>query len=236
MRIDRRLTFIGVMLIVLSMTMATQYATTKVSYTFGIVHPSNADIRFVGSDNSSADPAARVLRVTSNASGSRTVVISLGDWMPSSVKNYTAVFAIVNEEGFKVNITHINVSGTGASNISIYLHGNRTTDAASEVASAKVLSVRAGVSQHTTANCEWVLGAGDGNTSTMNGSTYATRILTPWDVTSHVRYNDTTVRYAKNNSYDYVWVQISISVSSTAPDQAAATGQIWIHFKATTHS
>ena len=235
MRIDRRLTFIGVMLVVLSMTMATQYATTKVSYTFGIVHPSNADIRFVGSDNSS-DAAGRVLRITNNASGSRNVVISLGDWMPNSAKNYTAAFAIVNEEGFKVNITHINVSGTGASNISIYLHGNRTTDAVSEAASAKVLSVSAGVSLHTAANCEWILGAGDGDTSTMNGSTAATRILTPWDSTSDVRYNDTTVRYARNNSYDYVWVQISISVSSTAPDQAAATGQIWIHFKANTHS
>jgi len=234
MRIDRRLTFIGVMLIVLSMTMATQYATTKVSYTFGIVHPSNADIRFVGSDNSS-DAAGRVLRITNNASGSRNVVISLGDWMPNSVKNYTAAFAIVNEEGFKVNITHINISGTGASNISIYLHGNRTTDAVSEVASAKVLSVSAGVSQHTAANCEWILGAGDGDTSTMNGSG-VNKILTPWDTTQHVRYNHTSTQFAKNNTRDYVWVQISISISSTAPDQAAATGQIWIHFKANTHS
>jgi hypothetical protein len=219
------------MIVVLSMTMATQYATTKVSYTFGIVHPSNADIRFVGSDNSS-DASGRVLRVAGNTSGSQNVVISLGDWMPNSMKNYTAAFAIVNEEGFKVNITFINVSGTGASNISIYLHGNRTTDAASEVTSAKVLSVSAGVSKHTAANCEWILAAGDGDTSTMNGSA----IKTPWDTSANVRYNQTTNIFAKNNTRDYVWVQVSISIPSNAPAQAAATGQIWIHFKATTHS
>jgi hypothetical protein len=213
------------------MTMATQYATTKVSYTFGIVHPSNADIRFVGSDNSS-DAAGRVLRITNNASGSRNVVISLGDWMPNSAKNYTAAFAIVNEEGFKVNITHINISGTGASNISIYLHGNRTTDAVSEVASAKVLSVSAGVAQHTAANCEWILGAGDGNTGTMGGSA----IQTLWDATQHVRYNQTTSSFAHNSTSDYVWVQVSVSIPSNAPSQTAATGQIWIHFVSTTHS
>ncbi len=47
MRIDRRLMLIGVMLIVLSMTMATQYAVTKVGYSYSIVHPSDADIRFI---------------------------------------------------------------------------------------------------------------------------------------------------------------------------------------------
>jgi len=37
-RLDRRLVLIGVMLVVLSMTMATQYATTEVNYSFAIVH------------------------------------------------------------------------------------------------------------------------------------------------------------------------------------------------------
>jgi hypothetical protein len=236
MRIDRRLTFIGVMLVVLSMTMATQYATTKVSYTFGVVHPSNADIRFIGSDNSSAD-GARVLRVLNNASGSRTVIISLGDWMPNSVKNYTAAFAIVNEEGFKVNITNINVSGTGATYISIYLHANRTTDAASEVASSKVLSVSGGTAVHNGNHCEWILGAGDGDAGTANGtSASANRIQTPWDETSHVRYNQTSIIGAHNNTRDFVWVQISLNVPNNAAEAATNTGQIWIHFKANTHT
>ena len=61
MRLDRRLTLIGIMIIVLSVTMATQYATTKVGYSYSIVHPSNADIRFIGADNSS--DGTMVLRV-----------------------------------------------------------------------------------------------------------------------------------------------------------------------------
>lgn len=216
------------MLVVLSMTMATQYATTKVSYTFGIVHPSNADIRFVGSDNASD---GRVLRVVNNASNSRFISINLGNWFPSSVKNYTAVFAIVNEEAFKVNITNCNVSGTAASYITIYLHNNRTTDAASEVASARYLLVSGGVSQSTANTNAWVLSAGNGAASNMNG----TAVLTPWDETQHVRYNSTTSIQAHNNTRDWVWVEISLNIPSNA-DAATATGQIWFHFKATTHA
>ena len=31
--------------------LATQYVSTKIGYTYAVVHPSNADIRFVGFDN-----------------------------------------------------------------------------------------------------------------------------------------------------------------------------------------
>jgi len=228
MRIDRRLTFIGVLLIVLSMTMATQYATTKVSYTFGIVHPSNADIRFVGSDNASD---GRVLRVVNNASNSRYITVNLGSFFPNSLKNYTAAFAIVNEEGFKVNITHCNVSGTAASYITIYLHNNRTTEAANEVASARYLLVSSGVSQSTWNTNAWVLAAGNLDASNMNG----TAIRTPWDGTKYVRYNSTTTIQAHNYTRDWVWVQININIPSNA-DAVTATGQIWFHFRASTHS
>lgn len=110
MRLDRRLTLIGIMIIVLSVTMATQYATTKVGYSYSIVHPSNADIRFIGSDNSS--DVTRVLRVDGdNSSGSRNVKVKLGgNWTENYNKTYTAAFGIVNEERFNVTITHINVS------------------------------------------------------------------------------------------------------------------------------
>jgi hypothetical protein len=230
MRIDRRLTFIGVMLIVLSMTMATQYATTKVSYTFGIVHPSNADIRFVGSDNTSTGGnTSRVLRIIGNTSSARALVVNLGDWMPNSVHNYTAAFAVVNEESFTVNITHINISGTDANYVTIYLHKTRATDAVTDTG---VLSVLGGTSQHTAANCEWQLGAGNGNPANMGG----TAILTPWDGVAHVRYNDTCAQAATNGTSDYIWIQISINIPSGAAAVATATGQMWIHFVATTHS
>jgi hypothetical protein len=224
------------MLIVLSMTMATQYATTKVAYTFGIVHPSNADIRFIGSDNSSGN-GSRVLRIVGNTSGNQAVVISLGDWMPNSNKTYTAAFGIVNEEPFSVNITHINISGTGATDISIWVHKSRTVDAINENSTDNgVLSVHKGVSSHTSANCEWTLGAGDGNTSTMNGASYATRFLTYWDIQSHVRYNDTCATAATNGTSDFVWVQINLNIPSGASLAPTATGQMWIHFEASTHS
>ena len=81
MRLDRRLTLIGIMIIVLSVTMATQYATTKVGYSYSIVHPSNADIRFIGSDNFS--DGTMVLRVDGdNSSGSRNVKVKLGGNWP----------------------------------------------------------------------------------------------------------------------------------------------------------
>jgi hypothetical protein len=230
MRIDRRLTFIGVILIVLSMTMATQYATTKVAYTFGIVHPSNADIRFIGSDNNS-DDNIRVLRVTNNASASRYVEIKLGDWFPNSVKNYTAVFAIVNEEHFSVNITYVNMSGTAANYVDVWLHGNRTTEAALEGTSARVKVVGGGVSLQTVDNTAWILGAGNGDPANMNG----TSIQTGWDTTAHVRYNQTTTIFARNSTRDWVWVQISLNIPSNAADAASATGSIWFHFEATTH-
>ena len=244
MRIDRRLTFIGVMLIVLSMTMATQYATTKVNYTFGIVHPSNADIRFVGSDNSSAD-GKRVLRVLDNSTTTQYVTISLGDWMPNSVKNYTAAFAIVNEEGFAVNITHVNVSGSlsTASYIDIWLHGNRTVQAAAETgaysAQNRVQVVAGGVSRHLASNCAWKLAAGDGVVGYMNG-TGEFGIQTRWEAKAvgggeDVRYNQTTNIDARNGTRDWVWVQISINIPSGATAETTATGQIWFHFTANTH-
>jgi hypothetical protein len=232
MRIDRRLTFIGVMLIVLSMTMATQFATTKVSYTYAIVHPSNADIRFVGSDNcSDGDDGLRVLRVTNNGTTTaQYLTINLGNWMPNSMKNYTAAFAIVNEEPFAVNITHINVSGVGAEYISIWLHGNRTTDAWSDENSVQSVSGGSNAG-HDDSTCDWILAAGDGDPATMNGSS----INTPWDDTSGVRYNDTTSIYAQNSTRDWVWVQISLELSSDADTSTSPGGQIWIHFKANTN-
>ena len=227
MRIDRRLVLIGVMIIVLSMTMATQYATTKISYSFAIVHPSEADIRFIGSDNSS-DDGLRVLRVSNNASGSQYLTLELGDWAPNQMKNYTAAFGIVNEESFAVNITYINVSGTSASYLDIWLHGDRDEDFGSDASSVKM--VAAGAAQFTASSVAWTLAAGDGDVNTMNAS--AADIQTPWDGTSNVRYSidDTD---AVNETSDFVWVGISLNLPDDAP-ASTPTGTIYIHFKATT--
>ncbi|MBN1281174.1 MAG: hypothetical protein JXA00_05950 [Candidatus Thermoplasmatota archaeon] len=232
--IQKRLLVVGILCTILSTVLATQYATTKAGYTYGIVHPSNADIRFVGSDNNS-DDNIRVLRVSNNASGSQYLQINMGDWLPNTMKNYTAAFAIVNEEQFLVNITHVNVSGDASTYIDVWLHTNRTTEAALETAANAEQVISAGVTQHTASSVAWVLAAGDGDLDCMNGTgTYG--IQTPWDGTAHVRYNHTTAIYAQNGTRDWVWVQISLNIPSTASLDAAATGQIWFHFTASTHT
>ena len=229
MRIDRRLVLIGVMLIVLSMTMATQYATTKVSYSFAIVHPSNADIRFIASDNSS-DDGLRVLRVSNNGSGTQYLTLELGDWAPNQKKNYSAAFGIVNEENFAVNITYINISGTDASYLDIWLHGDRDADYPND--GNAVMVVQDGASLYTQNSVVWTLAAGDGTTTTMcaDGST---QLNTLWDDSSHIQYSVNDANNSVNETSDFVWVGVSLDLPSDAA-AATPTGTIYIHFKATT--
>ena len=226
MNIDRRLTILGVMLIVLSMTMATQYATTKVSYTYSIVHPSNADIRFIGSDNGSD---GRVLRAINNGTVA-TVQLYFGNWSANSNKTYTAAFGIVNEETMTVNITHINVSTTtGFSYMQIWIHGNRSVNAVDDASSVFIWN-NASLG-YTSSSCAWTLAAGNQNTSNMCADGI-TQLNTPWDTTHEVRYSVNDANYSKNATSDFVWVQISIDIPADADMSGTHDGTIWIHFKA----
>jgi hypothetical protein len=230
MRIDRRIVIIGVMLIVLSMTMATQYATTRATFSFTIVHPSDADIRFIGSDNSSGDNM-RVLRVTNNATtDEKFVTLELGSWMPSSQKNYTAAFGIVNEEQLPVNISYINVSGDNTSFLTIWLHHDRDADYTGDVADQQVKVFDGNNDALYTANdVVWTLGAGNGDSSDCDAGN------TVWDDTAGVRYSESDTD-ATNETDDFVWVGISLDIPSDEwTDGAASTGTIYIHFKSTTH-
>lgn len=223
MRLERRLIFLGIILVVFSMTMAPQYATTRVTYSFGIVHPSHSYIRYIGSDNSSGDNM-RVLRVSNN--NTPVVTIELGDWLPDSEKNYTAAFGIVNEEQFPVNITYVNVSGTEASYLTIWLHHDRTADYTGEVADEQVKVVEDGSALYSASSCTWQLGTGDNDTTTSDAGT----IL--WDSLAHVQYtlddNDAT-----NQTDDFVWVGFSLDLPSNAT-KSSSSGTIYIHFEATT--
>jgi len=233
MRVDRRLVLIGVMVVVLSMTMATQYATTQIAYSFSIVHPSNADIRFIGSDNSS-DDGIRVLRVDTNTSTNQYLTVELGDWAPGQTKNYTAAFGIVNEENFSVDITHVNISG-GITIMDIWLHHDRSADYTGETADQQVMVVNNGAAQYTSTSTAWTLGAGDGVTSTMCADGDTT-INTPWDsevYDSHVRYSMNDDNNSVNGSSDFVWVGISLTVP-TNEALADNSGNIYIHFRSTT--
>jgi len=231
MRLDRRLVIVGILVIVLSVTMATQYATTKVGYAYSIVHPSNADIRFIASDNST--DGIMILRVDgTNASGDRNVKVQLGgNWSENFNKTYTAAFGIVNEEQFNVTITHINVSTTsGADYMQIWVHGDRDTIAGSDGTSVMVWNKA--TLGYDTSSSVWVLGAGNQNAENMN--TGGAAINTAWNETAHVRYSLSDVD-AVNGTDDYVWIQISLDI----PDGATAgsySGTIWVHFRAATVS
>jgi len=229
MRIDKRLTLIGIMLVVLSMTTATQYATTKIGYTYSIVHPSNADIRFIGFDNST--DGDRVIRTASgtNNSNELNLVIKLGNWSENQNKTYTAAFGIVNEERFPVNITHVVVdTDTGVDYMKVWLHGKPGYKVADDDTSVLIWDMGAvgGIGNGSTA---WQLATGNENAADMNG----TNTETDFDDNAHVRYMIDDDVWAKTTVSDFVWVQISVDIPDAA-DVASQTGNLRFYFEATT--
>ncbi len=229
MQLDKRLVVIGIMVIVLSVTMATQYATTKVGYSYNIVHPSNADIRFIASDN--ATDGIMILRVSGdNSTGNRALTLKLGgNWTENFNKTYTAAFGIVNEESLSVNITYINVSTTaGLDYMQIWVHGDRDIIAGSDGTSVMVWDK--GTLGYDASSSVWVLGAGNQNAENMNNGGAA--INTPWNDTANVRYSLSDVD-AVNGTDDYVWIQISLDIPAGAL-ALSYSGLIWIHFRAVT--
>ena len=232
MNVDKRLMLLGVLLVVLSMTMATQYAVTKVGYEYAIVHPSNADIRYIGSDNSSWG-GTRLLRVNTsiaaNGTGKEVLYLKFGNWSANYNKTYTAAFGIVNEEPFAVNVTKITVSSTAGTNyMKIYLNPTRNTKAGSN----GVLMNDQGTALTTEDTCAWKLAAGNGDPSDMS-STGSNSISTPWDDIAGVRYSiDNTT--AVNGTSDFIWIQISIDIPSNVDVGGNHYGTIEVHFKANT--
>ena len=220
------------MLVVLSMTMATQYVSTKVGFSYSIVSPSNADIRFIASDNSS--DGYKVLRINNNATFN--IQLIFGNWSQRTNKTYTAAFCIVNEEKFKVNITSINVTTvpTNRDYMQIWLHGNRSYIVGDETSpSAKAYVWNKGPRNFGSTSCVWQLGAGNGNPADMSADGI-TQIGTGWDPVNntHIRYSLSNTP-AVNRTSDFVWVQISLNI----PDGATLggiSGSIWLNFRATT--
>jgi len=232
MKLDKRLMLIGVMVVVLSMITATQYATTYIDYSFAIVHPSNADIRFIGSDNTS-DDLVRVLRVINNDSGSQFLTAELGEFPVGSWRNYTAAFGIVNEENFSVNISHINLTGTNTDMLTFWLHYDRDADYTGDAANQQVKVVDHGTTLYDVTDEVWTLGPGDGDTSTMSmdGST---QLTTPWDNLGHVRYSRNDANNSVNETSDFVWVGINLDIPEDASISDDVNGTIYVNFKATT--
>ena len=245
--LDARFIAVGILFVLLSTLFATQYATTKVGFQYAIVHPSNADIRFVGSDNSSAD-GLRVLRVSGANGTNAQIGLEFGNWSANMNNTYTAAFAIVNEEPFAVNITHISVTNTSGTSdyMQVWLHGNGSLLAENDPTS--VFMYNNGSALKTSSSVSWQFAKGDGDVSTMypDISDGATMISTGWDESVHVRYtqnlsgaNDDafpvgTSGRTLNNASDFVWVQISINVPAGAVG-GGHTGAVEVHFESGTH-
>jgi len=220
------------------MLLATQYAVTTIGYEYYIVHPSNANIRYIGSDNSS--DGKRVLRVIGSNATDVGVMLQLGENISTNqVYTYSAAFAIVNEEEYNLSITHINVSSTTYKYMNIWLHGDRDANANSTVTDSSTVFMWSNNTQINASNTTaWTLAPGNSNPSdicsNVSNRTNCT-IDTPWDETEHVRYtlNDTNAVSGKS---DFVWVQIELDIPPTVDQIGAHTGFIWIHFSADTQS
>ena len=87
MKVSKNWLIFAVLFIILNMLIATQYATTKIGYEYYIVHPSDANIRYIGSDNSS--DSIRVLRVIDSNTTNVGVKLRLGgNFTTNQLKTY----------------------------------------------------------------------------------------------------------------------------------------------------
>ena len=233
MKVNRKWMILAILFLLLNMAVATQYAVTKVGYVYTIVHPSDASIRYIGSDNSS--DGIRVLRVSGSNVTNIQLILRLGDMYTSNMKKtFTAAFGIVNEETYPINITYINVSSSNYTYMKIWLHGNRTANANSTLTDpSSVFMWDNNTIINATNTTAWTLAPGDANSSSMcynvSDRTNCT-IPTPWDETAHVRYSINNSN-ATSGVSDFVWVQITVDISNSIESIGAHTGTIWIHLE-----
>jgi len=233
MKVKRKYLILAVLFLILNLVTATQYAVTKVDYLYTVVHPSDASIRYIGSDNSS--DRGRVLRVTGDNETSLGLQLRFGDMYSNNmIRTFSAAFALVNEERYPVNITHINISSTNNTYMKIWLHGNRTANANSTSNDpTTVLMWGNETIINASDTIAWTLAAGNENSSEMcyNTSDPANcTIPTPWDEDDHVRYSMNN-SIALSGVADYVWFQISIEIPETVDLVGGHGGTIWIHLE-----
>jgi hypothetical protein len=112
----------GVIFFILNMIIATQYAITKIMYEFTIFHQCDSSIIFIGSDNST--DGRRILRIAGSNTTNVKLKLDLGDgYSIILIITYYAVFRILNDESYSLNITHINGSSANATYMKIGFMG-----------------------------------------------------------------------------------------------------------------
>jgi len=236
MKVNRKLMILAVLFLLLCMVMATQYAVTKIPYEYTILHPSDSNIRYIGSDNSS--DGKRVIRISGSNTTNVAIKLNLGENLTTNQEMYySAAFGIVNEEDFEINITHINVSSASFTYMKIWLHGDRDQNANDSMYdNSSVMMWDNTTSVNLSNTTAWTLAPGDGNSSTacVNYTDRANNSFnTTWDEIAHVRYslNDTN---AVSNWSDFVWVQVGLYIPDVVDHFGSHTGTIWMHFAADT--
>jgi hypothetical protein len=245
MKLNKKLMILGVLVLVLNMLVATQYAVTKIGYEYNIVHPSDADIRYIGSDNSTG---GRLLRVAGDNITDSSLKLSLGNWSAGTNKMYSAAFGIVNEEQVPVSIMYINVSSMEYTYLRIWIHGDRDANANNTINDpTTVLMFDNGTIVNVPTTPAWTLARGNNIPNDMcsnisDRTNHSTN--TTWDETRHVRYslNDSDaygvgmMGRTVYNASDFVWVQIAIDIPNNVDGAGLHTGTIWVHYEANTNA
>ena len=240
MRIDVRLFIIGMLLVISTMVVSTQFAIIDLEYDYEIVIPIIPDygIKYIGSDNSS--DGIRVLRVSQN-DANESLKIILGNVSANSQFIYSAAFGIANEESFIMNITHIEVFSSTLTYLKIWLHGDRDANANNlSNDPTSVLMYDNGTIVNPKDTVAWTLAIGDNNAKTLCSNVTDNldilehedryTIYTKWDETAGVRYslNDTN---AISGISDFVWVQTELNIPPSVDISNGYTGIIYIHFE-----
>ena len=236
MKIGRKLSIIAVLFLILNMAIATQYAVTKIGYEYTLVHPCNASIRYIGSDNST--DGKRVLRIDGDNVSNIRIKINLGDVYTTNMqRTFSAAFGIVNEENSSLNITHVDVTSDNYTYMKIWLHGDRDANANSTANDPSTVLMWDNNSMvNATNTTAWTLAEGNEDPSTMcyNVSDRASSsIPTDWDNISHVRYSKDN-NNAVSGTSDFVWVQIMLDIPSATDSLGLHDGDICIHFDSET--
>jgi hypothetical protein len=227
----KKLLLVGILAVTLSTISATQYVRADLGFSYEIVHPSDADIRYIGSDN--APDGLRVIRGNNAGNDpdpltSSSVSLEFGRWAIGQTKVYTAAFGIVNEESFDVDINGINAVFDGDAEIQIWLHGDEDVEATTSTVDAVLMydSEDGGAQVGS-----WTLAAGDQDPDTANDGT--DDVDTEWCPNqSHVRFAEGSP-LAESETADYVWVQVVLTVPAGA-DLNTFGGTISFNFESTT--
>lgn len=226
-----RLFILGMLLLISTMAVATQFALLDIQYEYEIIIPIIPDygLKYIGSDNSS--DGIRLLRADNSQNDSYKLV--LGNVSENYNWVYSAAFGIVNEDNFFKNITHIEVISTTVTYLKIWLHGKKDVNANNlSNDPTSILMYDNGTIVSSSDTIAWTLAPGDNNAKTIcsnitDRDKYTN--YTSWDETAGIRYSLNNTDITSELS-DYVWLQIELDIPLSTDLSELNLGVIYIHF------